>query len=201
MEQRTQITKAMSLRPLILISIMGILLIVAQILFVLNFEIPESRYDSLIHIAMIFIYLLFWIYTFLFIRNAWKDLEKESDRYMDSVLKTQAEIAEAEVAANERIKESTERMFQRTVNGYTTVMPVSTNVAFKNGVSRYALYPVWLLTIKHKDKDHIFAMNGQTGKFVGNIPTDTKKVKTLGVLIGAGIGVALWAVLNLIGLI
>ena len=46
-----------------------------------------------------------------------------------------------------------------------------------------------------------FFMNGQTGKFVGNIPTDTKKVKTLGALIGAGIGVALWAVLNIIGLI
>ena len=105
MEQRTQITKAMSLRPLILISIMGILLIVAQILFVLNFEIPGSRYDSLIHIAMISIYLLFWTYTFLFIRNASKDLEKESDRYMDSILKTQAEIAKAEVAANEKIKE------------------------------------------------------------------------------------------------
>ena len=69
------------------------------------------------------------------------------------------------------------------------------------GDYKYALYPVWLLTIKHKDKDHVFAMNGQTGKFVGNIPTDTKKVKTVGALIGAGIGVAIWAVLNLIGLI
>lgn len=69
------------------------------------------------------------------------------------------------------------------------------------GDYKYALYPVWLLTVKHKNKDYLFAMNGQTGKFVGNIPTDEKMVKGLGALIGAGIGIALWAVLHLIGLV
>lgn len=103
--------------------------------------------------------------------------------------------------ANERIQKSIVENFEKTVKGYNSVTLTGTNMNVYNGSYKYALYPVWLLTIKHKNKDHIFAMNGQTGKFVGNIPTDTAKVKGLGVLIGTGIGVALWAILQLIGLI
>lgn len=103
--------------------------------------------------------------------------------------------------ANERIRQSLAETLKKTVEGYDSVTTIQSNMTVLGGDYKYALYPVWLLTIKHKDKDHVFAMNGQTGKFVGNIPTDTKKVKTLGALIGAGIGVALWAALNLIGLI
>ena len=32
-------------------------------------------------------------------------------------------------------------------------------------------------TISLKDKIYTFAMNGQTGKFIGNIPVDKKKKK------------------------
>lgn len=79
--------------------------------------------------------------------------------------------------ANERIKASAEQMFRNTVNGYTTVEPISTNVAFKNGVSRYALYPVWVLNTSWQGKNYIFAMNGQTGKFVGDLPLDKSAFK------------------------
>lgn len=37
---------------------------------------------------------------------------------------------------------------------------------------KYALYPVWLLTAKWNGEIYNFAMNGQTGKFVGNPPMD-----------------------------
>jgi len=40
----------------------------------------------------------------------------------------------------------------------------------------YVLLPVWLLNIKYKDKIYPYAMNGQTGKFIGDIPLDKKKV-------------------------
>ena len=90
---------------------------------------------------------------------------------------------------------------KKSVQGYDSVLHMHSDMTVLGGDYKYALYPVWLLTIKHKDKDYLFAMNGQTGKFVGNIPTDTKKVKTVGALIGTGIGIAAWAILNLIGLI
>jgi len=74
--------------------------------------------------------------------------------------------------ANERIRTSTEMAFSETVRGYTSVTPVSTNIRLKNGVARYALYPVWLLNTSWKGQKYTFAMNGQTGKFAGDLPMD-----------------------------
>ena len=74
--------------------------------------------------------------------------------------------------ANERIKRSTEDAFAATVKGYTTVTPVSSTVRLENGKARYALYPVWLLNTSWKGKKYTFAMNGQTGKLVGDLPLD-----------------------------
>ena len=74
--------------------------------------------------------------------------------------------------ANARIKQSTEEAFAETVRGYNTVMPVSTNISLENGVSKYALYPVWLLNTSWNGKKYSFAMNGQTGKLVGDLPMD-----------------------------
>jgi DNA-directed RNA polymerase subunit RPC12/RpoP len=74
--------------------------------------------------------------------------------------------------ANERIKKSTEDAFASTVRGYTTVRAESGSVNLQNGVAKYALYPVWLLNTSWEGKKYTFAMNGQTGKFVGNLPLD-----------------------------
>lgn len=74
--------------------------------------------------------------------------------------------------ANERIKRSTEQAFADTVKGYTTVSPEFSNISLKNSKAKYALYPVWILNTSWKDKNYLFAMNGQTGKMVGNLPLD-----------------------------
>ena len=74
--------------------------------------------------------------------------------------------------ANQRIKRSTEQAFANTVTGYTTVTPEFSNINLKNGKAKYALYPVWILNTTWKDKKYLFAMNGQTGKIVGNLPLD-----------------------------
>ena len=74
--------------------------------------------------------------------------------------------------ANDRIKKSTLDQMATTATGYTTVTPENASVQFKNSSVRYALYPVWLLTAKWNGEIYNFAMNGQTGKFVGNLPMD-----------------------------
>lgn len=81
--------------------------------------------------------------------------------------------SESSVArANERIKRSTEQAFSSTVLGYSTVVPMASNISLNNGSAKYALYPVWLLTTSWDGKKYMFAMNGQTGKFVGDLPMD-----------------------------
>ena len=76
--------------------------------------------------------------------------------------------------ANERIRHSTEDAFASTVIGYTSVIPTSTNIGLNNGRARYALYPVWVLNTRWNDKNYTFAMNGQTGKLVGDLPMDKR---------------------------
>ena len=74
--------------------------------------------------------------------------------------------------ANERIRQTTEQTFSSTVNGYASVVPEYNSIQLANAKARYALYPVWLLNSTWQGKQYQFAMNGQTGKFVGDLPMD-----------------------------
>ena len=74
--------------------------------------------------------------------------------------------------ADQRIRESTAQALRQTVIGYSTVTTQNCTVNLRDARTRYALYPVWLLHTRYKDQDYIFGMNGQTGKFVGDLPTD-----------------------------
>ena len=97
-------------------------------------------------------------------------------------------VEESIQRANERIKRSAEEAMRNTVNGYTSVETESSFVSCRHGKSRYALYPVWLLHTTWNGQKFTFAMNGQTGKFVGNLPMDRTKFWSW--LIGLGIGCA-----------
>ena len=72
--------------------------------------------------------------------------------------------------ANERIVNSTEDVMRSTIIGYTSVTREYSNINLNKGDVRYALMPVWLLSTKWKDKNFLFAMNGQTGKLIGDLP-------------------------------
>ena len=102
--------------------------------------------------------------------------------------------------ANARIKQSTEQNLASTVSGYTSVVPESSSVRFFNGKAKYALYPVWLLNTSWEGKKYTFAMNGQTGKLVGDLPLDKSKYKKWFAGLAAGIGVATFAISYLLWL-
>lgn len=74
--------------------------------------------------------------------------------------------------ANMRIKRSVEDNFAQTVNGFATVTARDSSVALSSGKAKYALYPVWILNTTWNGEKYTFAMNGQTGKFVGDLPMD-----------------------------
>ena len=100
--------------------------------------------------------------------------------------------------ANERIQASALDAFEDTVEGYNAVTPMQAAMQVANGSYKYALYPVWILNVKWNGKNHTFAMNGQTGKFVGNIPTEDKKAKLIGGLGGAAAGILLYIIITII---
>ena len=87
--------------------------------------------------------------------------------------------AEASIdRANQRIKQSTEDAFRSTVQGYTSVVPVSSTINLQNGRARYALYPVWILNTQWNGQKFTFGINGQTGKIAGDLPMDKSKFWT-----------------------
>ena len=62
------------------------------------------------------------------------------------------------------------------MNGFSSVVVTNNSLkALENGVE-YALLPVYMVNIKYKDEFYLFAMNGQTGEFIGDMPVDSKKV-------------------------
>lgn len=75
-----------------------------------------------------------------------------------------------------RAKSSVETELRNNITGFATVTILdSKHKATLNKVN-YALFPVWLLNIKYQNKIYTFAMNGETGKLIGDIPIDKKKV-------------------------
>ncbi|MCD1276362.1 hypothetical protein [Streptococcus sinensis] len=91
--------------------------------------------------------------------------------------------------ANRRVKQSTETVFANTVTNFDTVVAESSNIRLKNGSTKYVLYPVWILNTTWNGKKFVFAMNGQTGKFVGDLPLDKQAYRRW--LIGIGVAASL----------
>ncbi len=99
--------------------------------------------------------------------------------------------------ANSRIKRTTENAFRNTVHGFNSVIPEHTQLSLENGKAKYALYPVWILNTTWNNQKYTFAMNGQTGKFVGDLPLDKCKFFTWLCGLGAGLSAAIYALLFL----
>ena len=59
----------------------------------------------------------------------------------------------------------------------------------------YVYLPIWFISYRYRDKDYIFAMNGQTGKVIGEPPVSRGKVAGW----FAGISAAAFAILMVIG--
>lgn len=100
---------------------------------------------------------------------------------------------------NERVTESTVSAFRDTVQGYVSVTPQQQKINLTRGDTRYVLLPVWLLTVRYGDQSFPFAVNGQTGKLVGELPVDKGKYRLLKLGLCAGITAAIFVILSLLG--
>ncbi|HHX62569.1 MAG TPA: hypothetical protein GX707_17930, partial [Epulopiscium sp.] len=107
----------------------------------------------------------------------YSELVSFSTAYLPGYLadKYDVDADECSKRANERISTSTQDVFANTVNGYTSLTLESSAIDIEPGQVTYALLPVWMLNTKWKGKDFLFAMNGQTGKLIGDLPVDWSK--------------------------
>lgn len=78
--------------------------------------------------------------------------------------------------AHSRMQNSVSSELLASITGYNSVSTLSENISIDYTAKHYALLPVWMLHTKWQGKDYLFAMNGQTGKLVGDLPVDKRKV-------------------------
>ena len=96
--------------------------------------------------------------------------------------------------ANERVKTSVYDAFKDTTMGYLSTGVKRGEIRIKKSRAKYAFYPVWILNTTWRGNKYVFAMNGQTGKFVGNLPIDKSLRWKWHAIYGLGIAAALFAV-------
>lgn len=98
--------------------------------------------------------------------------------------------------ADTRCRETLAQALRDTVTGYGACVTEREDIALRRGKVHYALLPVWMLSTKWNGQDFLFAMNGQTGKLVGDLPTDRGRFWGIFAAIAAPLTVALTAILQ-----
>lgn len=111
--------------------------------------------------------------------------------------KYDVEPTECKDRIKERIITSISDELLKTASGYSGIIKESSNIKYNKNDVKYALFPVWLLITEYKGKKYTFAMNGETGKSIGNLPVDYGKF--FGIL--AGMTAILGALFTAIGLL
>ena len=77
--------------------------------------------------------------------------------------------------AKTRTLNSTKDQMLSSMIGYSSKTITSNDLSSSISETEYVLLPVWMVNVKYKDKFYLFAMNGESGKFIGNIPLDKSK--------------------------
>ena len=84
-------------------------------------------------------------------------------------------IEECSLRAELRATDTAVESMSRQVSGYETCIPTRKDAQLRRGKVRCALLPVWLLSTQWEGQNFLFAMNGQTGKMVSDLPLSKKR--------------------------
>ena len=87
-----------------------------------------------------------------------------------------------------RVKSSVASTFYSAINGYSSLTSSHSNIALQDTNVSYVLLPVYLITAQYNGETYTYAVNGQTGKIVGDLPAD--KGKATRTFVGTALGVA-----------
>lgn len=107
------------------------------------------------------------------------ELEPFSYSYLSGFLaeKYDVEKNEAKKITIDRAKNTTiDDLQSKARSGYSTFTATGKETEVLEESIEYVLLPVWMVNIKYKDKMYTFAMNGQTGKMIGDIPYSKAKL-------------------------
>lgn len=96
-----------------------------------------------------------------------------------------------------RVADYVETYLRSSIAGYSSVNVFNRRIHIKPKNAFYALLPVWLVCYDYQDSEHVFAMNGETGKIVGRPPLSKGKIASW----FGGITVASFIIIKIIALL
>ena len=107
----------------------------------------------------------------------YKELKPFSTAYLPGFLadKFDVTVEQSRQRADQRCEGTLASALRGTVKRYDLCVLRDSSVHLRRGKVHYALMPVWMLNTKWHGKDFLFAMNGQTGKLVGDLPVSWGK--------------------------
>ncbi len=107
----------------------------------------------------------------------YQELQPFSVAYLPGYLADKFDVSAEECAQrmNQRAEETAVDKMRETVRGYDSCSLGQKQVAVVNEKVHYCLAPVWMLSTRWNGKNFLFAMNGQTGKIIGDLPVSWPK--------------------------
>jgi len=107
----------------------------------------------------------------------YSELKEFSMHYLTGFMaeRYDVEAVDSEAIMKGRVEQYATERVKETVSGYASFGTTSSQEIISNSVHHYGLLPVYMLVNKFKDKEHLFLINGQTGKVVGDTPLDHKR--------------------------
>ena len=108
----------------------------------------------------------------------YSELRPFSNAYLPGFLANKYDLEQEKCSqrADERAGNTAADMVAQTVGGYSSVVPQGRQIRIRRGKVSYALLPVWMLSTRWNGANYLFAMNGQTGKLVGDLPAARSRV-------------------------
>ena len=119
----------------------------------------------------------------------YNELVKYNHAYLSGFYAEKYDQAAKDVFAEaaDRSINSTKEIFKNDTRLYATKTITKDTIVASENNRYYAMLPVWMVNVKYRDKMYIFAMNGQTGEFIGDIPLDVGKAILYFILIFAAV--------------
>ena len=110
----------------------------------------------------------------------YRDLKEFKTPYLAGYLAEKYNYDDQELftRVKQKVRSAIHSYVGSTITGYASVNYRQKQEKIKNKQSEYALFPVWMVYYDHEKTEHIFAMNGQTGKIIGRPPVSKTKVAT-----------------------
>ncbi len=94
---------------------------------------------------------------------------------------------DVEASTKQRITSAVESMIARSIGMYSKIQFLENRRDAQIDAWEYVLLPFWILTYNFQGKIYIYALNGQSGEFFGELPIDKKPFINRLLLIAAGL--------------